>query len=69
MTIKSKDHPREVRKGAAADPEILGDPSMHLTLEQVQNESQALRDHLGNPAIAHKIQKLIDSGIIGIRQS
>ncbi len=69
MTIKSKDHPGEVRKLAAADSEILGDPSMHLTLEHMQNEPQALRDHLRNPAIAHKIQKLIDSGIIGIRQS
>ncbi len=69
MTIKSKDHPGEVRKRAAADSEILGDPSMHLTLEHVQNEPQPLRDHLWNPAVGQKIQKWIDSGIIGIRQS
>jgi stress-induced-phosphoprotein 1 len=71
-TVKSRDDPEEVRKRAAADPEIqqiLGDPSMRLILEQMQNEPQALRDHLRNPAIAQKIQKLIDAVIIGIRQN
>jgi len=70
-TMKSNSDPEEVRKRAANDPEIqqiLGDPGMRLILEQMQNEPQALRDHLRNPAIAQKIQKLIDSGIIGIRQ-
>ena len=70
-TVKSRDDAEEIRKRAAADPEIqqiLGDPSMRLILEQMQNEPQALRDHLRNPAIAQKIQKLIDAGIIGIRQ-
>jgi stress-induced-phosphoprotein 1 len=70
--MKSGSDPEEVRKRAAADPEIqqiLGDPSMRLILEQMQNEPQALRDHLKNPAIAQKIQKLIDAGVIGIRQS
>jgi hypothetical protein len=55
LTNKSKEHPGEVRKRAAADPEILGDPSMHLTLEHMQNKPQALRDHLRNPAVARKI--------------
>ncbi|CAF3765160.1 unnamed protein product [Rotaria sp. Silwood1] len=70
-SLKSSDDPEEVRKRAANDPEIqqiLGDPGMRLILEQMQNEPQALRDHLRNPAIAQKIQKLIDAGIIGIRQ-
>lgn len=64
--------PEEVRKRAAADPEvqeILGDPGMRMILEQMQNDPQALRDHLKNPAIAQKIQKLIDVGVIGVRQS
>lgn len=70
-TVRSNDDPEEVRKRAANDPEIqeiLGDPSMRMILEQMQNDPQALRDHLRNPAIAQKIQKLIDAGIIGIRQ-
>ncbi|CAF0882979.1 unnamed protein product [Adineta ricciae] len=69
-SVKSSDDPEEVRKRAANDPEIqqiLSDPGMRLILEQMQNEPQALRDHLRNPAIAQKIQKLIDAGIIGIR--
>lgn len=40
---------------------------MRLVLEQMQNDPKALRDHLQNPAMAQKLQKLIDSGIIGIR--
>ncbi len=71
-TVRANEDPEEVRKRAANDPEIqqiLGDPGMRLILEQMQNEPQALRDHLRNPAIAQKIQKLIDAGIIGIRQS
>jgi stress-induced-phosphoprotein 1 len=68
---KASDDPEEIRKRAANDPEIqqiLTDPGMRLILEQMQNEPQALREHLRNPAIAQKIQKLIDAGIIGIRQ-
>ncbi|CAF0815666.1 unnamed protein product [Rotaria sp. Silwood1] len=71
-SLRSSDDPEEARKRAAADPEIqqiLSDPGMRLILEQMQNDPQALRDHLRNPAIAQKIQKLIDSGIIGIRHS
>lgn len=69
--MRSNDDPEEVRKRAENDPEIqqiLGDPGMRMILEQMQNDPQALRDHLRNPAIAQKIQKLIDAGIIGIRQ-
>ncbi|CAF1148590.1 unnamed protein product [Adineta steineri] len=69
-SIKSNTDPDEIRKRAAADPEIqqiLGDPSMRMILEQMQSDPQALRDHLQNPAIAQKIQKLIQSGIISTR--
>lgn len=70
--MRSNDDPEEVRKRAENDPEIqqiIGDPGMRMILEQMQNDPSALRDHLRNPAIAKKIQKLIDAGIIGIRQS
>ncbi|XP_034949573.1 stress-induced-phosphoprotein 1 [Chelonus insularis] len=62
-------NPEEVRKRAMADPEvqsILRDPAMRLILEQMQNDPKALQDHLKNPAIAEKLQKLLESGLIAI---
>jgi len=63
-------NPEEARKRAMADPEvqqILRDPAMRLILEQMQNDPKALQEHLKDPEVAVKIQKLIESGIIGIR--
>lgn len=63
-------NPEEVRKRAMGDPEvqqILRDPAMRLILEQMQNDPRALSDHLKNPEIASKIQKLVNSGLIAIR--
>ncbi|XP_014250313.1 stress-induced-phosphoprotein 1 isoform X2 [Cimex lectularius] len=62
-------NPEEVRKSAMLDPEIqqiLGDPAMRLILEQMQNDPQAVKDHLKNPDIAAKMQKLLESGLIAI---
>lgn len=63
-------NPEEVRKKAMADPEIqkiLGDPAMRLILEQMQSDPKAIQEHLKNPEIAAKIQKLLESGLIAIR--
>jgi len=63
-------NPEEVRKRAMNDPDvqaILRDPAMRLILEQMQSDPKALQDHLRNPEIAVKIQKLMDSGLIAIR--
>jgi len=63
-------NPEEARKKAMNDPEvqaILRDPAMRLILEQMQTDPRALSDHLKNPEIAQKIQKLLDSGLIAIR--
>ncbi|XP_042225071.1 stress-induced-phosphoprotein 1-like isoform X1 [Homarus americanus] len=62
--------PEEVRKRAMADPEvqqILKDPAMRMILEQMQTDPRALQDHLKNPDVASKIQKLLQSGLISIR--
>jgi len=62
--------PEEARKRAMGNPEIqaiLRDPAMRLILEQMQNDPKALQEHLKNPEVAEKIQKLIESGIIAIR--
>lgn len=61
--------PEKVRQRAMGDPEvqsILRDPAMRLILEQMQNDPRALQDHLKNPDIAAKIQKLLESGLIAI---
>jgi len=62
--------PEEVRKRAMTDPEvqkILQDPAMRLILEQMQSDPKALRDHLQNPDVAQKIQKLMEVGLIAIK--
>ncbi|XP_073949903.1 stress-induced phosphoprotein 1 [Choristoneura fumiferana] len=62
-------NPEEVRKRAMSDPDvqaILRDPAMRCILEQMQQDPQALQDHLKNPEIAAKIQKLLESGLIAI---
>ncbi|XP_075153363.1 stress-induced phosphoprotein 1 [Haematobia irritans] len=62
-------NPQEVLKNAMNDPEvqqILKDPAMRLILEQMQNDPNAVKEHLQNPAIADKIMKLMESGIIQI---
>ncbi|KAI4502027.1 hypothetical protein M0802_002709 [Mischocyttarus mexicanus] len=67
--VSVSSNPEEVRKRAMADPEVQGilrDPPMRLILEQMQSDPRALQDHLKNPEIAAKLQKLLESGLIAI---
>lgn len=60
----------ERAQNAMRDPEvaqILGDPAMRVILDQISQEPKALNDHLKNPVVRTKIQKLIDSGILRVR--
>ncbi|XP_022333019.2 stress-induced-phosphoprotein 1 [Crassostrea virginica] len=62
--------PEAVRKRAMGDPEvqaILNDPAMRLILEQMQKDPNAFKEHLKNPEIAKKLEKLLECGIIAIR--
>eukprot|EP00042_Codosiga_hollandica_P056623 m.819433 g.819433 ORF g.819433 m.819433 type:complete len:617 (+) comp59392_c0_seq2:1050-2900(+) len=62
---------REERaKAAMSDPEIqaiLGDPVMRSILEQMSTDPTAAREHLQNPEIAKKINRLMQAGILEAR--
>jgi stress-induced-phosphoprotein 1 len=63
-------NPDAVRRQAMQDPEvqkILTDPAMQLILQQMQKDPKALQEHLKNPDIAKKIEKLLEVGVIGFR--
>lgn len=47
--------------------EIMNDPVMQSILQQAQENPQALQEHLKNPVVRQKIQKLINAGIIKTR--
>mmetsp|Transcript_95093 Transcript_95093/g.132151 ORF Transcript_95093/g.132151 Transcript_95093/m.132151 type:complete len:337 (+) Transcript_95093:57-1067(+) len=52
---------------AMQDPEIqgiMGDPVMQQILKQMQEDPGAAQEHLKNPAILEKIQKLVEAGIL-----
>jgi stress-induced-phosphoprotein 1 len=45
----------------------MSDPVMQQILQQAQSDPGALRDHLKNPMIQKKIQKLINAGVLRTR--
>lgn len=62
--------PEEARKRAMNNPEIqeiLRDPAMQMILQQGQADPKALREHLSNPEVAKKFQRLMEAGIIQLR--
>ncbi|KAL9952289.1 hypothetical protein ACROYT_G039524 [Oculina patagonica] len=62
--------PEEIRRRANADPEIqeiLTDPAMRIVLDQMQEDPKAAQEHLKNPEIRSRIQKLYEAGILQIR--
>lgn len=62
--------PEEIRKRAMGDPEIqeiLTDPAMKIILDQMQEDPKAAQEHLKNPEIRSRIQKLYEAGILQIR--
>jgi len=60
----------ETLSRAMRDPEvasIMQDPVIQQILQQAQQDPKALQDHMKNPMIREKIQKLITAGIIRTR--
>lgn len=68
--LGSGNHSEEAIQNAMTDPElqaILKDPAMRIILHQMSTDPKAVFEHLKNPEVANKIQKLIGHGIIQIK--
>ncbi|KAG9510298.1 Stress-induced-phosphoprotein 1 [Fragariocoptes setiger] len=62
--------PEETRKRAMNNPEIqeiINDPAMRMILTQAQSDPKALGEHLQNPDVKKKFQKLLEAGIVTLR--
>ncbi|WWC61569.1 uncharacterized protein I303_104153 [Kwoniella dejecticola CBS 10117] len=67
---RSTETDEQTYERAMRDPavqEIMSDPIMRQILSDAQQNPKALQDHMKNPMIAGKIQKLINAGIIRTR--
>ncbi|EHA8588492.1 hsp70-Hsp90 organizing protein [Cocos nucifera] len=61
---------KERQAKAMQDPEIqniLSDPIMRQVLIDFQENPRAAQEHLKNPQVMHKIQKLVSAGIVQMR--
>ncbi|XP_008791693.2 hsp70-Hsp90 organizing protein-like [Phoenix dactylifera] len=61
---------KERQAKAMQDPEIqniLSDPIMRQVLIDFQENPRAAQEHLKNPQVMHKIQKLVGAGIVQMR--
>ncbi|CAL4886419.1 unnamed protein product [Urochloa decumbens] len=66
----SQDELQERQNKAMQDPEIqniLTDPIMRQVLIDLQENPRASQDHLKNPGVMQKIQKLVSAGIVQMR--
>jgi len=67
---RGEESQEETMQRAMRDPEVAGimnDPVMQQILQQAQNDPGALQDHMKNPIVRQKIQKLVNAGIIRTR--
>ncbi|CAI0476853.1 unnamed protein product [Linum tenue] len=61
---------KERQAKAMHDPEvqnILSDPVMRQVLQDIQENPNAAQEHMKNPMVMNKIQKLVNAGIIQVR--
>jgi stress-induced-phosphoprotein 1 len=45
---------------------IMQDPVMQAILQQAQSEPAALQEHMKNPSVKSKVQKLVAAGVIRV---
>ncbi|GFO25980.1 stress-induced-phosphoprotein 1-like [Plakobranchus ocellatus] len=67
--MAENDDPEAVKQKAMSNPEvqqILKDPAMQMILGQMTKDPKAAREHLKNPEVAAKIQKLMANGIVSV---
>lgn len=61
--------PEKRAEAAMSDPEIqkiMSDPAMQTILKQMQEDPSAAQEHLKNPVIRGRFQKLVESGIVRV---
>ncbi|XP_057811275.1 hsp70-Hsp90 organizing protein 3-like [Salvia miltiorrhiza] len=66
----SPDELKERQAKAMQDPEIqniLTDPVMRQVLTDLQENPKAAQDHMKNPLVMNKIQKLVSAGIVQVK--
>jgi len=69
-SARMSSNPEDRRKEVMNDPEvqsILMDPAMRMILEQMQEDPRAASEHLKNPVVAGKIQKLLEAGVLSMK--
>ena len=67
---RSEDEMKARQEKAMSDPEIQGilqDPVMRQVLQDMQADPKAAQEHMKNPMVMAKIQKLVNAGILQIR--
>lgn len=70
FTQRAGESEEETLQRAMRDPEvaqIMQDPVINQILQQAQQNPAALQDHMKNPVVNAKIQKLVAAGIIRTR--
>ncbi|KAH7103020.1 putative stress-induced protein STI1 [Auriculariales sp. MPI-PUGE-AT-0066] len=70
QTERASESEEQTLERAMRDPEvasIMNDPVMQQILQQAQGNPAALQDHMKNPVVRTKIQKLVAAGIIRTR--
>lgn len=61
--------PTKLREEALKDPEIqeiLSDPVMRQMLQDMSSDPKAAQEHMKNPVVAAKIQKLVNAGVLRV---
>ncbi|KAK3180850.1 Hsp90 cochaperone [Lecanicillium sp. MT-2017a] len=68
-TARDNETEEQTRERLMQDPEIMSimqDPVMQSILQQAQSDPAALQEHMRNPGIKTKIQKLMAAGVIRV---